>query len=267
MARPLLSELRARVAAGPPYERGLLETLETDPREGARALYESCLRRLGAIGVEDARLARMQRFELEAAECGFARVAGVDEAGRGPLAGPIVAAAVVLREPLAGLNDSKQVLPEVRESLYERLMTGPNEVGVAVVSAEEIDRHGIQVANCRAMLLAAEQLRPSADFLLVDGFRIPGCPLPHRRIVKGDCRSLSIAAASIIAKVTRDRIMTELDALYPGYGFGRHKGYATEEHLRAIEQLGPCPVHRRSFAPIAQRPEKGWLFDTDERGG
>ena len=211
---------------------------------------------------EDVRLEAMLRFEHEAAARGFRRVAGVDEAGRGPLAGPIVAGAVVLSEPIPGLNDSKLLTEAQRESLFERLMTGGHAIGCAVVPADEIDALGIQTANYAAMLRAVAALTPEPpDFLLVDGFSIPGCVTPHLRLVKGDRRSLSIAAASIVAKVTRDRLMVELDGRCPGYGFARHKGYATPEHLEALKRLGPCPAHRRSFAPLSRTLETASLFD------
>lgn len=265
MDKRTLAELKDAVAAGPPYSPEFLEGLRQDPREGARVLYDGCVRRLEAVSGEMARLGRMMQFEREAAENGFVRVAGADEAGRGPLAGPIVAAAVVLREPVPGLNDSKQVPPEQREALCERLLSGGHAVGIAIVPPEDIDRRGIQAANYEAIVRAALALEPAPDFLLVDGFRIPGCPWPHRRLIKGDCRSLSVAAASIVAKVTRDRLMVELDAEYPGYGFARHKGYATLEHLEALQRLGPCPIHRKSFAPVA--PREAGLGDLFEQEG
>lgn len=267
MNRRTLAELREAVAAGPPYTPEFLEGLRSDPREGGRALYDSCVRRLSRCAGERARLDAMLAFEREAADNGFGRVAGVDEAGRGPLAGPIVAAAVVLAEPVEGLNDSKQVPAERREALCEILLSGQHAVGVFIVPPGDIDRRGIQAANYEVLVRAALCLEPPPDFLLVDGFRIPGSPIPHRRLVKGDCRSLSIAAASIVAKVTRDRIMDELDAAHPGYGFARHKGYATPEHLEALRRLGPSPVHRMSFAPIAPRQaESGDLFTCDQEG-
>ncbi|MCC6698014.1 MAG: ribonuclease HII [Candidatus Hydrogenedentes bacterium] len=210
---------------------------------------------------EDVRLEAMLCFERDAAARGFQCVAGVDEAGRGPLAGPIVAGAVVLREPIPGLNDSKLLTEAQREDLFRRLQDGGHAIGCAIVSAEEIDALGIQSANYAAMLRAVAALTPQPDFLLVDGFSIPGCTTPHLRLVKGDRRSLSIAAASIIAKVTRDRLMIELDGRCPGYGFARHKGYATPEHLEALKRLGPCPAHRRSFAPLATTLETASLFD------
>lgn len=203
----------------------------------------------------------MMFFEREAAANGFAWVAGVDEAGRGPLAGPLVAAAAVLRRPLAGLNDSKLLTEAQREALFAKLMADGHAIGVAMVAPETIDATGIQNANYAAMLQAVCRVEPAPDFLLVDGYSIPGCPLPQKRLVKGDRRSQSIAAASVIAKVTRDRHMRELDGLYPGYGFARHKGYATREHVDALQRLGPCPAHRRSFAPVARRAESGCLFE------
>lgn len=206
----------------------------------------------------------MMAFEAEVLSGGFRRIAGVDEAGRGPLAGPIVAGAVVLAEPIAGLNDSKQLTPAQREDFFEQLHEGGHAIGVGIIEAAEIDRHGIQAANYAAMAQAAAAIVPPPDFLLVDGFVIRGCAWPQKAIVKGDSRSFSIAAASIIAKVTRDRIMDALDEQYPDYGFVRHKGYATAEHLEALRRLGPCPVHRLSFAPLCQPAVQGDLFETME---
>ena len=203
----------------------------------------------------------LMQFERQAAANGFRRIAGVDEAGRGPLAGPIVAAAVVLAEQVEGLNDSKQLTPAQREDLYGVLTEGAHGIGVAIIDADTIDRHGIQSANYAAMAQAAAAISPAPDFLLVDGFMIRGCPLPQKSIVKGDSRSASIAAASIVAKVTRDRIMNELDQQYPEYGFARHKGYGTREHLEVLARLGPCPFHRKSFAPLSEALVPGMLFD------
>lgn len=204
--------------------------------------------------------AAMWQFEREMQALGFERVAGVDEAGRGPLAGPIVAAAVVLAHPVEGLNDSKLLTESQREALFAELTAGAHSIGCAVIDAAEIDRRGIQSANYGAMMAAVRQLNPAPDYLLVDGFAIRGCPLPQLRIVKGDRRSQSVAAASIVAKVTRDRMMYELDRTYPGYGFARHKGYATEEHLAILQALGPCAIHRRTFAPLAEAKVTRELF-------
>lgn len=208
----------------------------------------------------------MIEFEREAAANGFTRIAGVDEAGRGPLAGPIVAAAVVLGEQVDGLNDSKLLTPSQRERFFEVLASGPHAIGVHIVSAADIDAQGIQSANYAAMAGAAEGIEPPPDFLLVDGFAIRGCPLPQKAVVKGDRRSFSIAAASIVAKVTRDRIMEELDAVHPDYGFAAHKGYGTRAHLEALRRYGPCSAHRKSFAPIAQSLETASLFQEQDLG-
>ncbi|MFP6581466.1 MAG: ribonuclease HII [Candidatus Hydrogenedentota bacterium] len=193
----------------------------------------------------------LSEFELEASHSGLRHIAGIDEAGRGPLAGPVVAGAVMLAHPIAGVDDSKKLTEKKRDRLYDEIQSGEHAVGVSIVSAGDVDKLGIQQANYRAMLEATEALDPIPEFLLVDGFAIPGCVIPHKRIVKGDQRSQSIAAASIVAKVTRDRLMIELDGRYPEYGFARHKGYGTKVHLEAIAQYGPCAEHRKSFAPIA----------------
>lgn len=198
----------------------------------------------------------MTEFEREGFALGWRRIAGVDEAGRGPLAGPIVAAAVVLGEPIDGLNDSKQLSEGRRETLFAELERGPHVIGVAIIDPGRIDSVGIQAANYAAMAEAAAALVPPPDFLLVDGFAIRGCEIPQKRIIKGDARSLSIAAASIVAKVTRDRLMVSLHEAYPKYGFDRHKGYGTRAHLDALERNGPCPAHRRSFAPLAAARQK-----------
>lgn len=205
---------------------------------------------------ELARLHNMLAFERQAAEQGFAQVAGVDEAGRGPLAGPIVAAAVVLSQAVEGLNDSKLLTEAHREALYESLHAGDHRIGVSVIEAEEIDALGIQQANYAAMARAVAALQPAPDFLLVDGFQLPGVRQPVLKLIKGDQRSLSIAAASIVAKVTRDRLMLTWAERFPEYGFERHKGYGTREHLEALGTVGPCILHRRSFAPCADAARK-----------
>ena len=213
------------------------------------------------LSVDEAtRLDVMLQFEREAIAHGFSRIAGVDEAGRGPLAGPLVAAAVVLANPVCGVNDSKQLTESQRTHIFESLQSGGHAIGVGVVVPSVIDQHGLQSANYGAMLQAVAGLVPPPDFLLVDGFVIRGCSLAQKRIVKGDCLSISIAAASIVAKVTRDRMMEALDKQYPQYGFAKHKGYGTAEHLQALREYGPCPAHRKSFAPIADSPETGILF-------
>ncbi|MGH8023934.1 MAG: ribonuclease HII [Limisphaerales bacterium] len=194
---------------------------------------------------------------------GLARVAGVDEAGCGPLAGPVVAAAVIfprswletgLPPKFRGLNDSKQLSPEEREKFFERLQSHPDvHHAVSVVDVETIDRVNIRQAAWQAMSRALDQLQPRADHVLVDGMRIRWLAYPQTALPRGDARSYSIAAASVLAKVTRDRIMLELDQQFPGYGFADHKGYSTPQHFVALEKLGPCAIHRKSFAPIKPR--------------
>jgi ribonuclease HII len=198
------------------------------------------------------------RFEREALRAGAAEVAGVDEAGRGPLAGPVVAAAAMLprawmerglpRE-LAGLNDSKQLSAGQREGYSEFLIaSGQVRFAIARADVEEIDRINILQATHRAMREALAVLQPA--HVLVDGLEVPALGWPQTAIVKGDALSYSIAAASVLAKVTRDRLMHELDRAFPGYGFAAHKGYGTPQHLAALARLGPCAIHRRSFAPL-----------------
>jgi ribonuclease HII len=186
---------------------------------------------------------------------GFLLVAGVDEAGRGPLAGPVVAAAVILPDDftLAGLTDSKKVSPAKREKIYAILTTTAEILwAVAEATVEEIDRLNILRATHLAMARAIEALPRRPDHALVDGLPVRGLPVGHTALVEGDSLSLSIAAASIIAKVTRDRLMAELDAQHPQYGFARHKGYGVRDHLEALRKHGPCPTHRRTFQPVAQ---------------
>lgn len=193
--------------------------------------------------------------ESAAYAAGYTCVCGIDEAGRGPLAGPVMAAAVVLPPDfsLPGLNDSKQLTARRREALYAALMDDDRvQKCVAEASVEEIDRLNILRATHLAMRRATEGLPVMADFALIDGLAVSGFPLPQRNIVRGDALCLSIAAASILAKVTRDRRMQELDALFPHYGFARNAGYGTKEHLLAIQNYGITPHHRRSFGPVAQ---------------
>lgn len=199
----------------------------------------------------------MGGFESLARDRGFLFPAGVDEAGRGPLAGPVVAAAVVF--PAGYLNpdirDSKLLSPARRELLFGVIRRDAVACAVASVPHEEIDRINILQASLTAMRRAVAALSTPADFLLVDGNRpIPSCNIPQETLVGGDGRCLSIAAASILAKVSRDRMMGEFDLLYPGYGFAAHKGYPTADHLAAIRRLGPSPIHRRTFRGVAPAP-------------
>lgn len=193
------------------------------------------------------------RFERAALKQGARFVAGIDEAGRGPLAGPVVAAAVILdkRRIPRGIDDSKAMTAEARETVYAAII-GSARVGVGIAEVDCIDRINILNATLQAMAMALSEIGDVPCLALVDGNRPPQLPCPVQCIVEGDAQSLSIAAASIVAKVRRDRIMLELDRQFPGYGFAQHKGYATPEHRAALTRLGPCKEHRRSFAPVRE---------------
>ena len=195
------------------------------------------------------------RYEKKLRAVGVVRIAGVDEAGRGALAGPVVAAAVILPERFRHrkLNDSKQLAPELREEIYQELI-GLSEIvwGVGVVESTEIDQINILRATHKAMRAALAALLSPPDHVLIDGLPVFPFPFPQTAIIDGDCYSLSIAAASVIAKVTRDRIMRDFCARFPEYCFSQHKGYTTELHLSKLHEFGPCPIHRRSFEPVAQ---------------
>jgi ribonuclease HII len=214
----------------------------------------------GILAMMGAKFWNRLSHECELWRHGSQTVAGVDEAGCGPLAGPVVAAAVAfprawlesgLYSKLRGLNDSKQLSEEQREKFYS-IITGHPEIqhAISVVDVEMIDQINIRQAAWRAMNLALDRLQPRAEHVLVDGLKIRWLPYPQTALVQGDCKSYSIAAASVLAKVTRDRLMREYDVQYPGYGFAEHKGYATPQHYAAITERGPCPIHRRSFAPF-----------------
>jgi ribonuclease HII len=193
-------------------------------------------------------------FERRALEAGFTCVAGLDEAGRGPLAGPVVAAAVVLPEGLLipGLTDSKQVSGPERERLFEVIREQAVCCGVGIADERTIEEVNILQATIIAMVRALDLLAPRPDYLLLDALTLPRVPIPQKPLIKGDCRSHSIAAASILAKVTRDRIMLELHERYPLYHFQNHKGYGTKEHLALLREHGPCEAHRKTFNPVAQ---------------
>lgn len=196
----------------------------------------------------------LYHFERQAWASGYTFIAGIDEAGRGPLAGPVVAAAVILNPeaPVEGVNDSKKLTEQRRERLFELIMARALAVGVGQIDAATIDQINILQATRRAMLAAVQALSVSPDLLLIDGITTIASTLPQQTIKQGDSRSASIAAASIIAKVTRDRMMGAYDKHYPDYGFLRHKGYGSAMHLAALRQHGPCPIHRMTFAGVQQ---------------
>lgn len=227
------------------------QALENDPRKGVRRLIRLWEERQ----FRDQRLIEkfneMNRLESDLRSIGIDNIAGIDEAGRGPLAGPVVAACVILKPAvvLPGINDSKQLSAAKRNTFFEKIRESAVSIGIGIVSAHEIDEINIYQAAKRAMMLAVGQMDVRPGHLLIDAMELP-LDFAQTSLIKGDARSNSIAAASIIAKVTRDRIMDELDDVYPGYGFSGHKGYGTKEHLQAIERLGPCPEHRMTFAPL-----------------
>jgi ribonuclease HII len=193
-------------------------------------------------------------FERSARSSGYRRIAGLDEAGRGPLAGPVVAAVVVLPDHLLipGLTDSKQVAEQDRNRLFEIIRIQAVSYGIGIVDEQTIDVLNILQATILAMKQALQALDPQPDYLLLDAITLPRVPLPQKPLIKGDSRSHSIAAASILAKVTRDRIMLKLHEKYPHYNFQKHKGYGTKEHLALLREHGPCDAHRKSFGPVAR---------------
>lgn len=234
----------------------LVASLAEDARAGARVIAERATRRLAARSRERERLAGLLALRDTLVAQGVRGVAGVDEVGVGPLAGPVVAAAVVLpvRVALDGLDDSKRVRPVARERLARAIHAIAPGIGIGEVGPEEIDQLGIYQASLEAMRRAVASLARATEVghLLVDARVVPGVSLPQTAIVKGDQKDASIAAASIVAKVHRDALMQRLGRRYPAYGLERHMGYGTAEHLAALERHGPCPVHRRSFAPVGQ---------------
>ena len=250
-----LAELRARfVEQGRPLAEECEEALRCDGRAGARAVYEAVLRRRHENRAEGQRLRHLLRFETPLWEQGVIRIAGVDEAGMAPLAGPVVAAAVILPREFRprGIDDSKQIDAAARERLAAEIKAAAVCWAVGLAAVEEIDSINIYRAGLLAMRRAIEGLALAPEHILIDARRVPEVKIPQQGIVHGDALSLTIAAASILAKTTRDALMADLDRAHPGYGFARHKGYPTAEHFAALSKLGPCPLHRRSFAPVRQ---------------
>src|SRR5688500_8597310 len=253
-----------------PVPKGLLEALEVDSRHGAQQLAKRIRGRYRENRSEGQRLHFRLRFGVELWAEGYGFVAGVDEAGMAPLAGPVVAGAAILPQnyKLRGLNDSKKILdPEKREELAVQIKQDAICWSVGFAEVEEIDKINIYHAGLLAMQRAVQGLTSQPEFILVDARRIPNCSVPQRGIIRGDALSASIAAASIIAKTTRDAHMLELDNLYNGYGLASHKGYPTPEHCRALKALGALPIHRRSFARVREvlglDPIQTELFPTE----
>ena len=271
LLRSSIPELKEMfIERGRPVPKGLLEALDVDTRAGAHQLAKRIRERYRSNRSEGQRLHTLLRFEIDLWSQGYSMVAGVDEAGMAPLAGPVVAGAVILppNYKLRGLNDSKKILdPEMRDELAAQIKQDAVCWSFGFAEVEEIDRINIYHAGLLAMQRAVNGLSTSPDFVLVDARRIPQCPAPQRGIIRGDALSASIAAASIIAKTTRDAHMMEMDAMYQGYGFASHKGYPTPEHCRALKELGAVPIHRRSFGRVRQAlgldPIQTELFDTN----
>ena len=229
----------------------LFSQYREDERAGVQKIIAQYEKKLAADAREQERLYKMLEFERKYG-ADFHCICGIDEAGRGPFAGPVVAGAVVLPESLLieGLNDSKKVSPKKRKELYEEIKEKAISYGIGMSSPGRIDEINILQATMEGMCQAVQQLSQPADYVLIDAVKLKNLPLPQLSLIKGDAKSASIAAASIIAKVTRDRLMEEYDRQYPEYGFGSHKGYGTAEHIAAVEKYGPCPIHRMTFEPI-----------------
>lgn len=255
--RPLsLKEMEQRYLApgGVPVSAQLLRRLQRDPRAGVQKLREKLQKRLDRERRERERLEAMLHFERVLWRAGVEKIAGVDEVGIGPMAGPVVAAAVVFPPDtrIDAVDDSKRLDAETREALDLEIRGAAADIGIGVVSPDEIDRLNIYHAGIRAMRIAVLSLAAPPQHILVDGRVIPDLPQPQNSFNKGDGLNFSIASASIVAKVYRDRLMLELDHVYPGYGFASHKGYCTPAHQQAVRERGPCPIHRRSFDYIRE---------------
>ena len=219
----------------------------SDERQGVRKLAETAAKRLAALEKERARIETLRRYEEQYSE--YEYICGVDEVGRGPLAGPVVAGAVILPKGcrILYINDSKQLSEKKREELYDVITGQAAAWAVGCVSPERIDEINILQATYEAMRQAVGRLRPVPDLLLNDAVQIPGISIPQVPVIKGDAKSITIGAASIVAKVTRDRMMQQYDKTYPEYGFAENKGYGSREHIEALQKHGPTPIHRRSF--------------------
>ena len=247
-ARMSLEEIRGFLAAqGGNLSAQALRKLQRDPRRGVRALWDSARRRVDEERQRRLRLDALLNFERVLWRSGLRWIAGVDEVGVGPLAGPVVAAAVVFppEVDIDGIDDSKKLDPPTRERLAGEIRERAAGIGIGVAEVDEIDRLNVYHAALQAMRRAVEALPMAPQHVLVDARHVPGVTVPQNQFAKGDGLNYSIAAASIIAKTHRDRLMNELDERFPGYGFARHKGYATPEHQEAIRRHGPCPLHRR----------------------
>ena len=227
--------------------REYIPVWESDERAGVVKIAESAKKKVAAFEKEAERTYAMQAYERKHAECRY--ICGIDEVGRGPLAGPVVAAAVILPKDvdIYYLNDSKQLSEKKREQLYEEIMEKAVAVGIGFADEKCIDEINILQADYVAMRMALSKLTVKPDILLNDAVTIPEVTIPQEAIIKGDAKSVSIAAASIVAKVTRDHYMVQMDSVYPGYDFASNKGYGSAKHIEALRNIGPCEIHRRTF--------------------
>lgn len=248
---PTIKEIKERLATIDDLDHPLFEELILDGRAGVQAAISKRKRELQKQVDEDLRLEKMLAYEKELYTQGIHLIAGVDEVGRGPLAGPVVAAAVILPEncKIPGLNDSKKIPKSKHHAIYQAVLDQALSVGIGIKDNQVIDQVNIYEATKLAMLEAIQELDPRPQHLLIDAMRLD-LPIPQTSIIKGDANSLSIAAASIVAKVTRDQMMEDLDQLYPGYDFAQNAGYGTAKHLAGLQKLGVTPIHRRSFEPV-----------------
>lgn len=248
---PTIKEIKERLATIDDLDHPLFEELILDGRAGVQAAISKRKRELQKQVDEDLRLEKMLAYEKELYTQGIHLIAGVDEVGRGPLAGPVVAAAVILPEncKIPGLNDSKKIPKSKHHAIYQAVLDQALSVGIGIKDNQVIDQVNIYEATKLAMLEAIQELDPRPQHLLIDAMRLD-LPIPQTSIIKGDANSLSIAAASIVAKVTRDQMMEEFDCEYPGYDFTQNVGYGTANHLAGLDKLGVTPIHRRSFEPI-----------------
>lgn len=226
-----------------------IDILRNDERKSVQNLAVRLAKKLDNIRKEEERLEKINLFEDEGYYKGYTYIGGIDEAGRGPLAGPVVAAVVVFKKgtKIEGINDSKKLSEAKRDELFNIIKEQALDYGIGIVNNEEIDEFNILNATYMAMKKAINCLKHTPDYLLVDAATIPGVNIDQKPIIKGDSKSISIAAASILAKVTRDSLMYQYDEIYPEYGFKGHKGYGTKEHYEAIERNGITPIHRKSF--------------------
>ena len=248
---PTIKEIKERLATIDDLDHPLFEELILDGRAGVQAAISKRKRELQKQVDEDLRLEKMLAYEKELYTQGIHLIAGVDEVGRGPLAGPVVAAAVILPEncKIPGLNDSKKIPKSKHHAIYQAVLDQALSVGIGIKDNQVIDQVNIYEATKLAMLEAIQELDPRPQHLLIDAMRLD-LPIPQTSIIKGDANSLSIAAASIVAKVTRDQMMEEFDCEYPGYDFTHNVGYGTANHLAGLHKLGVTPIHRRSFEPV-----------------